>query len=38
MDKADTDFFSSLQFSINTVINDPGDEILFLKHQLLNAD
>lgn len=38
MDKTDSDYFSGLQFSLDTVIIDPGDEILFLKHQLLNAD
>lgn len=32
------DFFSNLNLSIDTVIIDPGDEIIFLKHQLLNAD
>lgn len=38
IDKTDPDFFSNLQFSLDTVIIDPGDEILFLKHQLFNSD
>jgi len=37
-EKADPDYFSNFQFSLDTVIIDPGDEIIFLKHQLLNAD
>lgn len=36
--KSEPDFFTDIQFSLDTVIIDPGDEILFLKHQLLNAD
>ena len=36
--KIDPDYFSNLKFSIDTVIIDPGHEIIFLKHQLLNAD
>jgi hypothetical protein len=36
--KTDPDYFSNLEFSVDTVIIDPGDEIIFLKHQLLNAD
>lgn len=38
INKTEPDFFSNLEFSIETVIIDPGDEILFLKHQLLNSD
>ncbi|SHN25279.1 protein of unknown function [Cyclobacterium lianum] len=37
-EKADPDFFSNFQLSLDTIIIDPGDEILFVKHQLLNAD
>jgi len=36
--KTDSDYFANIQFSLDTVIIDPGDEILFLKHQLLNGD
>src|SRR5690554_5131213 len=36
--KIDPDYFSNLKFSIDTVIIDPGHEIIFLKHHLLNAD
>lgn len=28
LDKTDSDYFSGLQFSLDTVIIDPGDEIL----------
>ena len=38
IDKNGLDYFSNLKFSLDTVIIDPGDEIIFLKHQLLNAD
>lgn len=38
IDKTDLDYFTNLQFSIDTVIVNPGDEIIFLKHQLSNAD
>ena len=38
IDQTDFGYFTNLQFSFDTVIIDPGDEILFLKHQLLNAD
>ncbi|WP_245189666.1 DUF4221 family protein [Lunatimonas salinarum] len=36
--KDSSDYFSNLQFSVDTVIIDPVDEIIFLKHQLLNSD
>ncbi len=36
--KNSSGYFSNLQFSVDTVIIDPGDEIIFLKHQLLNSD
>ncbi|MEX2566804.1 MAG: DUF4221 family protein [Cyclobacteriaceae bacterium] len=32
------DYFSNLKFSFDTVMIDPGDGIIFLKYQLLNAD
>ena len=34
----DLDYFSNLNFSLDTVIIDPGDEIVFLKYQLSNSD
>ncbi|WP_162415986.1 DUF4221 family protein [Cyclobacterium roseum] len=36
--KTGPDYFSNRQFSLDTVMIDSGDEILFVKHQLLNAD
>jgi len=38
LEKTDADLFANIQFSLDTVSIDPGDEILFLKHQLLNGD
>jgi len=38
LEKTDADLFTNIQFSLDTVSIDPGDEILFLKHQLLNGD
>ncbi len=38
IEKTGSDYFTNLQFSVDTVIIDPGDEIIFLKHQLLNSD
>ena len=38
IDENALDYFSNLKFSLDTVIIDPGDEIIFLKHQLSNAD
>ncbi len=38
IEKTGSGYFTNLQFSVDTVIIDPGDEILFLKHQILNSD
>lgn len=40
-DKTDTNslgYFSTLQFSVDTVVVDPGDEIIFLKYELFGSD
>lgn len=37
-DEPKTGFFSNREFSLDTVIIDAGDEIIFLKYQLLSAD
>ena len=38
IDKTDFGYFTNLQFSLDTVIVDPGDDIIFLQRQLSNAD
>src|SRR5690554_6666154 len=38
IDENGVDYFSNLQFSLDTVIIDPGDEIIFLKYQLFSSD
>lgn len=37
-DKIGLGYFSNVQFSLDTVIIDPGDDIIFLQHQLSNMD
>jgi len=37
-DKNGLGYFSNLQFSIDTVVIDPGDDIIFLENKLLDAD
>jgi hypothetical protein len=38
IDKVESDYFSNLKFSLDTVIIDPGDDIIFLENGLLGAD
>ncbi|WP_439490253.1 DUF4221 family protein [Algoriphagus sp.] len=38
MDETGADFFSDVKFFWDTVYVDSGDDIIFLRHQLLNSD
>src|SRR5690606_16793020 len=37
IDKTNSDYFSKVQFSLDTVIIDAGDEVIFLKYGLANT-